>query len=491
MTKPKNRPRRHRGQPGLARRGQSSTTCDRDRSGRPAGAGRAGPTSPRPSWPVGPAALRGSRATRGRERAPGPDPAVRSISAVCSRHEPHVECRRSGRGRSPHSPWRSARAVDLRVASPRRGPRRSRRRLRPAAPRPSRDQVKHPVHDFLFTYYSHRPAQLRRWHPGYGVGWLEDAASTTGSRATPATRSRVTTAYVASQRPLLTAAAPAADRDGRPRPAARLLRPARVGDGATARRRTGPGTPTGRCGSGPRAPTRSSSRTGSPAPTSTPSASSPRPARPLNTLQPGRDDRPAFEQPGCLHAGMDLYKHAFRLTPMVRSRPGRRLLRAGPRHPRARHARRAVRPRRPRLRAGADRDRRRASGVRRGAARRSPSAAPRCGPGWSRSASGCWPLRSARRSGRGPRGWGRPAGCRDRDRPTPRRHRAGCARGRTAASASFARTSTVTPGDAVKVSPATSTDSPGDSSTGTDLPRHLSRPGSAATASRRGRRTSA
>jgi hypothetical protein len=43
------------------------------------------------------------------------------------------------------------------------------------------------------------------------------------------------------------------------------------------------------------------------------------PARPLNVLQPGRDDRPAFEQPGCLHAGMDLYKHAFRLTPLVAS----------------------------------------------------------------------------------------------------------------------------------------------------------------------------
>jgi hypothetical protein len=38
---------------------------------------------------------------------------------------------------------------------------------------------------------------------------------------------------------------------------------------------------------------------------------------PLNTLQPGRDDRVAFEQPGCLHAGMDLYKHAFRLTPLI------------------------------------------------------------------------------------------------------------------------------------------------------------------------------
>jgi hypothetical protein len=41
------------------------------------------------------------------------------------------------------------------------------------------------------------------------------------------------------------------------------------------------------------------------------------PARSLNLIQPGRDDRTDFEQPGCLHAGMDLYKHAFRLTPMV------------------------------------------------------------------------------------------------------------------------------------------------------------------------------
>ena len=34
---------------------------------------------------------------------------------------------------------------------------------RPAAAKP------HPVCDFLFTYYSLRPRQLRRWHPGYGV----------------------------------------------------------------------------------------------------------------------------------------------------------------------------------------------------------------------------------------------------------------------------------------------------------------------------------
>ncbi|CAN5205448.1 hypothetical protein BH09ACT11_BH09ACT11_01350 [soil metagenome] len=39
----------------------------------------------------------------------------------------------------------------------------------------------------------------------------------------------------------------------------------------------------------------------------------------LNTLDPRADDRPQFEQPGCLHAGMDLYKHAFRLAPHIGS----------------------------------------------------------------------------------------------------------------------------------------------------------------------------
>ena len=28
---------------------------------------------------------------------------------------------------------------------------------------------KHPVEDFLFTYYGQRPGHLRRWHPGFGV----------------------------------------------------------------------------------------------------------------------------------------------------------------------------------------------------------------------------------------------------------------------------------------------------------------------------------
>lgn len=36
---------------------------------------------------------------------------------------------------------------------------------------------KHPVEDFLFTYYTHKPGQLRRWHPGAGVVLSGDQAS--------------------------------------------------------------------------------------------------------------------------------------------------------------------------------------------------------------------------------------------------------------------------------------------------------------------------
>src|SRR5690349_724062 len=47
--------------------------------------------------------------------------------------------------------------------------------------------LQHPVFDFLFTYYSFRPAQLRRWTPGFGVD------------------PDVTPEHVASQRPLVEA----------------------------------------------------------------------------------------------------------------------------------------------------------------------------------------------------------------------------------------------------------------------------------------------
>jgi hypothetical protein len=41
------------------------------------------------------------------------------------------------------------------------------------------------------------------------------------------------------------------------------------------------------------------------------------PARPLNKLQPERATSAEFEQRGCLHANMDLYKWAFKLAPFT------------------------------------------------------------------------------------------------------------------------------------------------------------------------------
>ena len=47
------------------------------------------------------------------------------------------------------------------------------------------------------------------------------------------------------------------------------------------------------------------------------------PARPLNRHQPTRETTIDFEQPGCLHANMDLYKWAYKLNPVT---PGELLL---------------------------------------------------------------------------------------------------------------------------------------------------------------------
>lgn len=169
---------------------------------------------------------------------------------------------------------------------------------------------KHPVHDFLFSYYSQRPAQLLRWHPGYGVT-LEDAPEYDELKGYAA--GTVSAAYLAEQRPLV-------------RSIHRLL-------AATASRPAH----TGCFGMHEWAMVYRAEETRHPQPLRLGAAGTDTvveshriscshfdafrfftdEARPRNTLSPGRDDRPDFEQPGCLHAGMDLYKHAFRLTPLV------------------------------------------------------------------------------------------------------------------------------------------------------------------------------
>jgi hypothetical protein len=176
-------------------------------------------------------------------------------------------------------------------------------------------QVKHPVHDFLFTYYSHRPAQLRRWHPGWGVR-LADAPAYDGLKGYA--DGAVTAAHVASQRPLL---------EGLHRLlTATAARPAHTGcfglhEWAMVYRLADDETrhadwPLRLGGSGTDAVVESHRIACSHFDAFRFFTA---PARGLNTLSPGRDDRAEFEQPGCLHAGMDLYKHAFRLTPMIAS----------------------------------------------------------------------------------------------------------------------------------------------------------------------------
>ncbi|KDA06245.1 3-methyladenine DNA glycosylase [Microbacterium sp. CH12i] len=181
---------------------------------------------------------------------------------------------------------------------------------------------KHPVWDFLFTYYSYPPAQLRRWHPGAGVQ-LEDAAErrewrwyspgTTPESAVPdaATFASEKTALAGLIERMLrrTAARPGqfgcfglhewamVYRDGEHRHTA-SLRLGQTGTDAVVEAHDL------RCTHfdafrffTPDAVGRN---------------------RPLD-----RASQPDLEQPGCLHAGMDVYKWAMKLGPLI---PGDLLL---------------------------------------------------------------------------------------------------------------------------------------------------------------------
>ncbi len=195
--------------------------------------------------------------------------------------------------------------------------------------------IAHPVHDFLFTYYSHRPAALRRWHPGYGVILL-DAPEYAGLKGyerivrhvsvAPGLESRqeraglsVSVGHIAAQRSLIestrrllvaTASQPPTlgcfglhewamvYRSGEDPAAVRHPWPLRLGAAGTDDVVEGHRISCSHFDA---------------------FRFFTEPARALNVLQPARDDRPDFEQPGCLHATMDLYKHAFRLSPLVSS----------------------------------------------------------------------------------------------------------------------------------------------------------------------------
>ncbi|GGU60226.1 hypothetical protein GCM10010178_60510 [Lentzea flava] len=179
---------------------------------------------------------------------------------------------------------------------------------------------KHPVMDFLFTYYSHRPVRLERWHPGPGVV-LEDAAEYLEFphyKATPDGVALDVDSFLKQRgktlefvQALLTAT---------------LSRPARLGcfglhEWAMVYRQEPEEI---RHNAWPL-------RLGSDGTDRVVEASRiqcghfdafrffTQPARPRNTIQPTREDQVANEQPGCLHANMDLFKWAYKMEPATPS----------------------------------------------------------------------------------------------------------------------------------------------------------------------------
>jgi hypothetical protein len=178
--------------------------------------------------------------------------------------------------------------------------------------------VKHPVEDFLFTYYSFRPARLRRWHPGAGVvlaGAIDygpnyrntpDGATVDIDGLLPRRRE-----FLAWTRDLL---ANTADRPGHygcfgMHEWAMVYRQTQdeVRHNAWPLRLSPERTAAVVEERGVRCSHFDAFRFFTP------------PARPLNVLQPTRASQPALEQPGCLHANMDLYKWAYKLLPLIPS----------------------------------------------------------------------------------------------------------------------------------------------------------------------------
>ncbi|WP_459968743.1 3-methyladenine DNA glycosylase [Nocardioides pyridinolyticus] len=148
---------------------------------------------------------------------------------------------------------------------------------------------KHPIHDFLFQYYSFRPAQLMRWRaPGQLDARTRPVAEATRRllRATAA-REGDFGCFGLHEWAMVYGD-----------PATRHPQPLRLGaaetDRVVERHRV-------RCSHW------DAVRFFTPE------------ALPRNSLSPGPRDRPDFEQPGCLHGNMDLYKHAYRLADAVGS----------------------------------------------------------------------------------------------------------------------------------------------------------------------------
>lgn len=199
---------------------------------------------------------------------------------------------------------------------------------------------KHPVYDFLFTYYAYRPAWLRRWHPGPGVAlagaaareflrWPEyrEVGACRPASAPPAAgeQARVTDVPLVA---LDCAALPGHRREFvawlHGLLVAMQARPAFFGcyglhEWAMVYRQTPEEV---RHNAWPLrfAPAELAAIVeGASICCSHFDAFRffTAPARPRNRLQPSRLAMPQLEQRGCLHANMDLYKWAFKLAPFT------------------------------------------------------------------------------------------------------------------------------------------------------------------------------
>jgi hypothetical protein len=177
----------------------------------------------------------------------------------------------------------------------------------------------HPVWDFLFSYYSLRPRQLRRWHPGFGVALGGSSASRFLGRSGYGQQGRtvsVTHDYLLSR---LTAIEfiggllrATAGRTARlncfgMHEWAMVYRTPAVRHGAVPLRLGSDGTDAVVESIPLRCSHFDAYRFFTPE------------AAPLNVDELSRDTQVATEQPGCVHAAMDCYKWAYKLGPLIDS----------------------------------------------------------------------------------------------------------------------------------------------------------------------------
>ena len=195
-----------------------------------------------------------------------------------------------------------------------------RRWIEPRLARTSRNE-RHPVEDFLFEYYSYRPAKLLRWHPGIGIALQGESARqylshkdyVEAPKGITADVLRLSSQRIESIRWLHVMLRRTTERSGS-FGCFGLHEWAMVYSADTIRHaewplRVTPGEIADVVVSlGPRCTHYDAFRFFTPA------------ARPLNKYQPTRATTAALEQPGCLHANMDLYKWAFKLAPFTTSK---------------------------------------------------------------------------------------------------------------------------------------------------------------------------